>query len=306
MKHAFLILTYKHYDQLKVLLKLLDHEDADIFIHADKTDTGFNEQDFENICQYSKVTMIPRIDVAWGDYTQELAEMNLIQAALNADEHYDYFHFISGMDLPIKSMDHIMKFFEEHNGEIFVECNDVLKLRSEFRFMLRYDVYHLFQKHIGKGRTFIKGKRWLKYIDFGQCILQHIFGVSRTRKMVKNGITIKGGSQWFSIPRYFAEYINNDRENILKFCHDGYCLDEVFMATWLYNSPYYDRIYRGGRSYDSSLRRYKWVNFDPTMVTIGDIKEYDKEDDAIFARKFAIEDNPEVVKFLLKRNSKEF
>ena len=101
MKHAFLILTYKHYDQLKVLLKLLDHKDADIFIHADKTDTGFNEQDFENICQYSKVTMIPRIDVAWGDYTQELAEMNLIQAALNADEHYDYFHFISGMDLQV-------------------------------------------------------------------------------------------------------------------------------------------------------------------------------------------------------------
>ena len=121
--------------------------------------------------------------------------------------------------------------------------------------------------------------------------------------MVKNGITIKGGSQWFSIPRDFAEYINNDRENILKFCHDGYCLDEVFMATWLYNSPYYDCIYRGGRSYDSSLRRYKWVNFDPTMVTIDDIKEYDKEDDAIFARKFAIEDNPEVVRFLLKRNN---
>lgn len=303
MKHAFLILTYKHYDQLKALLTLLDHQDADIFIHADKTDTGFDPDDYQNICQKSKVTMIPRVDVAWGDYTQELAEMNLLQAAVNENK-YDYFHFISGMDLPIKPMDHIMKFFEEHDGKIFVECNDVLKNRNSFRFMLRYDVYHLFQKYIGKGRTFIKGRRWLKYIDFGQCILQHYVGVSRSRKMRKAGKTIKGGSQWFSIPKYFAEYINNDRESILKFCRHGYCLDEVFMATWLYNSPYYKNIYRNGESYNASLRRYKWKNEDPTMVTVEDIKEYDKEDDAIFARKFAIEDSPEAVQFLLDRNKK--
>lgn len=303
MKHAFLILTYKHYDQLKVLLKLLDHENADIFIHADKTDLGFNPEDYAGICKKSKVKMIPRVDVAWGDFTQELAEMNLLQEAINAGD-YDYFHFISGMDLPIKSMDYIMQFFEEHNGKIFVECNDKLKNRNAFRFMLRYDVYHFFQKYIGKGRTFIKGKRWLKYIDFGQCILQHYVGISRSRKMRKAGKEIKGGSQWFSIPKKFAEYINNDRENILDFCKHGYCLDEVFMATWLYNSPFYKDIYRNGKSYVASLRRYKWKNEDPTLVTVEDIKEYDQEPDAIFARKFAIEDSPEAVKFLLKRNNK--
>lgn len=295
MKHAFLITAYQHHDQLRVLLQLLDHQDCDIYVHVDKADTTFDENVFTGVCRQSRVTFIPRIKVTWGDYTQVLAEMNLLQEALQQGE-YDYFHLLSGQDLPIKPMSEIMAFFEKHRGQIFVDCNDEKHDENPLRFSLRYDVFHPFQKYVGKGRSFIKGRRGLKYVDFGIALLQHYLGVSRTRK---SNLTIKSGANWFSIPADFATYLNNQRQVILRFCRYGYCVDEVFVATWLYNSPFYKRVYRHSYYRDSILRRYKWQDHNPTLVTIADLKEYEREPDALFARKFDVRVDAEPVQYLL-------
>lgn len=36
MKHAYLILAHSNFDQLQILLNLLDYPDNDFFIHIDK------------------------------------------------------------------------------------------------------------------------------------------------------------------------------------------------------------------------------------------------------------------------------
>lgn len=48
----------------------------------------------------SKVCFVDRVDVRWGDYSVVEAELKLLRAAVA--ENYQYFHLISGMDLPLK------------------------------------------------------------------------------------------------------------------------------------------------------------------------------------------------------------
>ena len=54
----------------------------------------------------------------WGGYSQIRSELILFQSAW---EHgYEYYHLISGVDLPIKTQDEIHEFFREHYGKEFI------------------------------------------------------------------------------------------------------------------------------------------------------------------------------------------
>lgn len=287
-RHAYLIMAYQKHNQLKTLIHALDDVRNDIFIHVDLKD-DINLTEYENIAQHSKVVFIDRQNVSWGGHSQPDVELQLLKRALDYGS-YRYFHLLSGMDMPIKTMDYIFSFFEKNDGKIFVECNDWHLHDKGLRFILRYDVYHLFQEKIGKKRNF------LKYIDFMSCYMQHYLGISRTRHLNK---VIKGGASWFSIPNDFAEYLISEEDSIRKFVKYGYCIDEVFLATWLFNSPFYDRVYKGGGIDGSTLRRYKWKDKNPTLVTIDDLKEYESEEDALFSRKFDIDTNKDTVDYLL-------
>lgn len=263
-RHAYLIMAYQCHEQLKTLIKVLDDKRIDLFIHLDLKDE-VEISEFQSIAKYSTVQFIERQNVMWGASSQPHVELQLLETAVKHSD-YAYFHLLSGMDLPIKPLDDIFAFFDKHEGKIFVECNDWHLHDKGLRFVLRYDVYHLFQQQIGKKRN------WLKYIDFASCYLQHYLGVSRTRHL---DMVIKGGASWFSIPTDFATYLVGERQAIEQFISYGYCADEVFLATWLYNSPFYQRTYKKGGIDGSTLRRYKWEHKNPTLVTIADLKEYE-------------------------------
>ena len=49
-----------------------------------------------------------RIDVRWGDFSQVECELALFKQA--AIGRYDYYHLLSGVDLPIKSAEYITAF----------------------------------------------------------------------------------------------------------------------------------------------------------------------------------------------------
>ena len=48
--------------------------------------------------------------------------MELLKAAIKGN--YDYYHLISGMDLPIKTQKEIHEFFENNKGKEFIQEND--------------------------------------------------------------------------------------------------------------------------------------------------------------------------------------
>lgn len=103
-KHAFLIMAHNEYDILNKLLLLLDDERNDIFIHYDK---NVNYPPIE--LKYSNIHVFKKVDVGWGEDSQIECEMFLFNEAYKKGP-FDYYHLLSGVDLPLKSNDYIHDF----------------------------------------------------------------------------------------------------------------------------------------------------------------------------------------------------
>lgn len=81
-----------------------------IYIHIDRKSRGFEQCHFEQICKKSKVVIISRMTIHWGDSSQTKCELRLIEAALSTGEEYLYLHLLSGSDLQIKQTSQFMTF----------------------------------------------------------------------------------------------------------------------------------------------------------------------------------------------------
>ena len=105
-RHAYLILAHKNPRQLRKLIALLDDPRNDIFVHVDRKAT-FRSEDWTRTCRHSGLYFLDRrIRVNWGGVSIMRCELALLEAAA-ARGRYDYYHLLSGMDLPIKDQDTI-------------------------------------------------------------------------------------------------------------------------------------------------------------------------------------------------------
>ena len=106
--HAYLIIAHDQFDLLESLLKCIDDERNDIYIHIDshsKLDIGR----IQNVLQNSRVEFVPRIHIRWGGFDMVRCEYELLEAAFESGRKYDYVRLISGADLPLKNQDEIRK-----------------------------------------------------------------------------------------------------------------------------------------------------------------------------------------------------
>ena len=115
MRHAFLIIAHNNWWQLKQLIQLLDAENHDIYVHIDKKSKSFSEKDFSNLTSEAKVYFFQEYEVFWGGFSQVQVELFLFEKAYQ--QKYDYYHLISGADLPLKSNRKIDTFFEKNQGK---------------------------------------------------------------------------------------------------------------------------------------------------------------------------------------------
>ena len=70
MQHAFLIIAHNNFNQLKKLIKLLDANNHDIYIHIDKKSKDFIRADFDGIAKKSKVFIYQEYKIYWGGFSQ--------------------------------------------------------------------------------------------------------------------------------------------------------------------------------------------------------------------------------------------
>jgi Core-2/I-Branching enzyme. len=115
MKHAYLILAHNEFEILQKLITAIDDKRNDIFIHFDAKvkDLPKIEISFSNLYVLSN-----RINVCWGDVTVVEAELELFKMAMQVGD-YEYFHLLSGVDMPLKSQDYIHNFFEKNKERIY-------------------------------------------------------------------------------------------------------------------------------------------------------------------------------------------
>ena len=119
MKHAFLIIAHNNWWQLKKLIECLDSDTHDIYVHVDKKSKDFDESYFKNSVTKSSLKFYREFEVYWGGFSQVQVEMFLFKQAYT--NGYDYYHIISGADLPLKNNEEIDSFFEKNKGKEFIE-----------------------------------------------------------------------------------------------------------------------------------------------------------------------------------------
>lgn len=224
-KHAYLILAHKNFGQLRKLIKLLDHPRNDIYVHVDAKARDFNPDDFKGLTRHSRLIILPqRLSVNWGGVSIMRSELLLLKEAL-ADGPHDYYHLLSGMDLPIKPQETIHEFFDANQGKEFLNLWEFKKSTlSRFRY------YTIFPEGEGRFRT-----RIINHIFKG---LQMAVG-----HRINRDVDFRFGSQWFSITQGLAEYVAAHEEWLEKvFRHTSTC-DEIFLPTLVAASPFADNLY---------------------------------------------------------------
>lgn len=270
MKHAYLIIAHSSPVLLKELLKALDDVRNDIYIHLDSK-ACFDKDNIH--VQYSRVTFLSnRLDARWGDYSLVQVELMLYEEA-HKKGPYEYYHLLSGVDIPIKNQDYIHEFCSRHSGMEFIGfAKDV----SEKELKWRSQHYFLFSR------------------DFqSRCILKKIIRAVFARLQTlcryrRTSLNIKKGCQWCSITQEFVEYVLSQRKLIYKTFNHTYCPDEMFIQTLCWNSSFKLKIYNLNDEFEGCKRYIRWLN---GVIQLLDNEDINKmiDSDRWFARKFTEE-----------------
>lgn len=271
MKHAYLILAHNEFEVLQKLLQALDDERNDVFIHFDAKIHSLPLLSMKR----SKLYIIRnRVKVYWADFSMVQAELNLLQEAVRQDA-YDYFHFLSGVDMPLKPQDEIHRFFEAHAGREFIDyC--LYDVEDELtRKMKRWHLFPKDFKNIGRLNRVTRSLRALFLrIQIG-------FGWYRNRTL-----DFKKGSQWCSITGAFARYLLEHQADISRIFTHTFCPDEVMMQTLCWNSPFREHLYDVSTDYKGHMRLIDWGRGRPYVWQESDWDEL-LASDRLFARKFS-------------------
>lgn len=267
MKHAYLVVAHHQFDILIKTIKILDDENNDFYIHIDKKSSNVPFEDIVNAAKHSKVTFISRMNVNWGGYSQIKCTLCLLKEA--SKQKYDYMHFISGVDLPIKSKDEIFTFFETHRGEEFVEVKGE---EIEPQYLERIRRHTVF-----RDITQIKA---LYRVDSLIHVIERLLKIDRLKGNPSTKFLY--GSNWFSITYAFAQYVLQQEAWIDKTFSQSLCADELFIQTLLENSAFKANITR------ESCMNARKIDFGRGNPYVWRQADFDEliHSNALFARKF--------------------
>lgn len=279
-KHAYLIIAHNQPELLKILLKTLDYPDNDIYVHLDKKMGNICLEPFYEAVKYSDLFFLSnRLNVRWGDFSQIECELRLLEASI--PQRYQYYHLMSGVDLPLKSQKEIHSFFDKHAGTEFVHF-DASQIDS--LSYTRVSKYIFIQK---------RNKNWLEKIIYKIMMILQV-GVDRGKK---NKLVYQKGANWFSITNALAEYVVSNRLLIEKQFKYTLCADEVFLQTLIASSDFINYVSENNFSDNYETIQYciDWKRGNPYEFSINDFNQL-MNSNMLYARKFNWNNDSEIVK----------
>jgi len=240
---------------------------VDFFVHIDKkVPDDIYLPLSETLKQYG-VTLIPdRVCVEWGEFSQVQATLNGLTAIVNSGNKYDYIHFISGQDYPIKDNLSIRQYLCDNKGSEFLHYKE-LSPQGWSEAMARFERYWLYP--LGSNRL--------------RSLMERLLNLLPVRRIPK-GYLPYGGSQWWTISSCCATYVLDfvrKNKGFVRFFRFTHCPDEMFFQTIIINSPF------RGKVYNDNLRLIDWSEgkANPKTLTKRDF-DMIKSSPKLFARKF--------------------
>ena len=281
--HAYLIIAHKNENQLKKLLQLLDNINNDIYIHIDKKATpSMRLYDYRQCCKYSNVYQYSEYRISWGSFSIIECELFLMEQAANGKE-YQYYHLLSGLDLPLCTQKEIHEFFDKHSGIEFIHF---ASCREKNGALVDDRVKYYWASRWYDALPLQKSLSIMRKLDKVQVGIQRVFGINRLKKIEIDHFY--RGAQWFSITDKLVRDIINEKEMILSIYKATKCCDEVFLQTFIKtHSAYEGKIYCSELrdDYGTIKREIDWKRGGPYTWHLSDFDELMGSDN-FFARKF--------------------
>lgn len=281
-KHAYLIMAHTQPELLEILLKKLDDERNDIYLHIDRKAKDYPVQEIVSRMKHAHCVITERTDVKWGSYSQIRCEMILLKEAVKTE--HAYYHLLSGMDLPIKSQAEIHAFFEKYEGLEFVD-EDREKISESALSRVKYA--HFFYGKAGSVQD-ILGAVCVK--------IQQLLRVDRTKKY--ENVVFQKGRNWFSITHGLAKLVTEKESWIQEIFGKSVCGDEMFLQTVARSSDFADMICNPRTMPQIPDTRYidweRGSNNNPYIFRERDYEDL-KASEALFARKFDLTIDKKIV-----------
>lgn len=272
MKNAYMIMAHTNLDQLGLLISLLDDRDNELFVHVDAKTKGLDIPKLKSCASSSQVHFVKRRNIVWGGYSQIACELDLLEAAVNTT--HDYYHLISGQDLPIKSNRAIAEYLAQNDGVEYIGIKQYGRdnnLSEEVIDRVRY--YHPLQDIVGRHdhKLEVVGKS-----------IQRALHVDRLHG---DYAKIAKGCNWFSITENFAHYALSQTSYIHSAFSSSLCADELFLQTIFANSPFGSEAKSVSDSNYAALRLIDWRRGSPWVFRADDLVMIQRSP-CLFARKF--------------------
>ncbi len=285
---AYLFLAHKDVPVLQAAIDLIDDPRNDIFIHWDLN----AKEDASGLrARHSRIFFTKRTQCYWGD---EIKALYLLVEKAREQEDYDYYHFMTAEELPIKTQDEIHRFFEsDPRRQIYLHVN--VGCFKDIQTRCRY--YYPF---IDSSR--FKSSKLLKAFSllFGKA--QFLLGIDR-RKRHPDFFPLFNGWGWGSIPGDFANYVLSKKDETVDVFRETLAGDEVWLHTLAMHHPEFSQRMAGFNGLDNPIKASKllqdWKRGKPYVFTLDDLDDI-LASDALFCRKISSEKDLRLIEAIKK------
>ncbi|MCQ2242960.1 MAG: beta-1,6-N-acetylglucosaminyltransferase [Bacteroidaceae bacterium] len=270
--HAYLIIAHNKISQLQKLISLIDDERNDIFILVDKKVKGFDLSCLKT--DHSGLYELPReVEIYWGHISLVEAELKLFAYA-HAKQHYDYYHLLSGVDMPLNSQDYIHRFCQENQGKEFISyMQPPLPRRKD---NLRYQIFTKQQMHPN-----MMLRRLYRWARKAFILLQQLLGIKQ-----QGAEQWMHGGNWCSVTDAFVSQLVERKDQILRRYRYSRSCDETYKPTLIKELGWQDRLFRlSPESAPTHMREIDWERGFPYIWRTADY-DYLANSPRFFARKF--------------------
>lgn len=319
MKHAVLIMAHKNKDQVIRLIKSLESESFDFYVHCDSA-WCLSDSDLADIknCSNNVFIATKRIHGILDNWSLPQITLNLIDDALDNEKSknvvYSYFLLLSGQDYPIKIKNYILDFLEKQYPTPLIHVDsykDEHWVRTKFmpvRWMHKIDDLHI------KMKPGILRKLCVAPYAIAEKIEQKFY-VTPFERISKYGIKLYGGSAWWILPHGVIDYINRSRKEnprLIKEYKRTWTPEETFFQTMTMNSPYAEYLANGYppiydtepgdqpcMTYANFITPTKPFRGHPHIITLEDFERIMSKK-ALFARKFDMNIDSKVIDMIDK------
>ena len=247
-RHAYLIMAHHRFDILSEILSDIDDERNDIFLHVDIKAKKYDCAKIKATVKKARLYLTNRMNIHWGGYSQIECIMMLLKTS-TAQGYHSYYHFMVGVEFPLKSQDYIHKFFERRTGLEFIGFDNY-----DNCYMERVKYYHPFNEFARNNNIYQKILNKVRIL----CVL--VQKKLRVNLVHKYNIKFKKGNANWSITHDLALYIVSQEKFIQGLYRHSFCGDEIFIHTLVYNSEFLKRVYDISDEYHSSMRTTTWAD----------------------------------------------